>query len=135
VRDGGRSSSLERFQPYHRRLRPDDIRQLARLQGSVVIATGCDTGAPGLADAFLDAGADAYVAPAGAPFGYASFFAPLFLFYELTEGRTLAEAVARLQAHDRELAMWCLFRRNERRPSKGSGPGASRGGLALTLGA
>jgi hypothetical protein len=47
------------------------------------------------------------------PFGYASFFAPLFLFYELTEGRTLAEAVARLQAHDRELAMWRLYRRPE----------------------
>ena len=58
----------------------------------------------------LDAGAAAYVAPVGAPFGYASFFAPVFLFYELTEGRSLDEAVERLRAHDRELGMWRLFR-------------------------
>lgn len=49
-----------------------------------------------------------HVAPDGGPFGYASFFAPVFLFYELTEQRTLTEAVQRLQDHDRELRMWRL---------------------------
>jgi hypothetical protein len=38
-------------------------------------------------------------------------FAPLFFFYELTEQRTPAEAVERLQAHDGELAMWQLHQR------------------------
>ena len=42
------------------------------------------------------------------PFGYASFFAPVFLFYEVTEQRTLPEAVQRLQRHDQELRMWRL---------------------------
>lgn len=50
-----------------------------------------------------------HVAPDGGPFGYASFFAPVFLFYELTEQRTLTEAVQRLQDHDRELRMWRLY--------------------------
>jgi hypothetical protein len=75
-----------------------------------VISTGCDTGTPELARAFFAGGASAYVAPAGAPFGYASVFAPLLLFYELTEGRSLEQALERLCGHDRELSMWRLFR-------------------------
>ncbi|MFJ2771401.1 hypothetical protein [Streptomyces sp. NPDC087300] len=75
------------------------------------VLTGCDTGDTALLDAFLDAGASACVAPRGGPFGYASLFAPLFLFYELTERRTLPQAVARLRAHDPELAMWHLHHR------------------------
>ncbi|MEN2419719.1 hypothetical protein AABB02_16660 [Streptomyces rimosus] len=71
-----------------------------------------DTGAPTLTDAFLDAGASAYIAPSGAPFGYAGVFAPLFLFYELTEQRTLTEAVTRLRAHDGELGMWDMRHRH-----------------------
>lgn len=35
-------------------------------------------------------------------------FAPVFLFYELDEQPTLAEAVQRLAAHDHELGMWRL---------------------------
>jgi len=31
------------------------------------------------------------------------------LFYELTERRTLPEAVDRLRAHDAELSMWRLW--------------------------
>jgi hypothetical protein len=58
----------------------------------------------------LDCGATAYIAPDGAPFAYASFVAPLLLFYELTELRDLGEAVRRLRAHDDELAMWRLYR-------------------------
>lgn len=77
---------IERFQPFHDGLGPEEIRRFVRLAGSVVIATGCDTGGDELAQAFFGAGAAAYVAPAGAPFGYASLFAPLLLFYELTQG-------------------------------------------------
>ena len=99
---------LERYQPFSRRLTPDGLRSFARFEGAVVIATGCDTGHPDLVRAVLDCGASAYVAPAGAPFGYASFFAPVLLFYELTEQRSLEEAVRRLAAHDRELGAWGL---------------------------
>ncbi|MYY87163.1 MULTISPECIES: hypothetical protein [unclassified Streptomyces] len=97
---------LARFQPFDGEMGPAEVRTHVRLSGSVVILTGCDAGDPELVDAFLDAGASACVAPRGAPFGYASVFAPLFLFYELTELRTLEQAVARLRAHDDELSMW-----------------------------
>lgn len=105
------ADELAAFQPFNGAVGPDLVRAHVRLPGSTVIATGCDTGAPALAEAFLDAGAGAYVAPDGAPFGYASVFAPLFLFYELTEHRGLDEAVAHLRAHDAELALWRLYRR------------------------
>lgn len=104
------AEEIERFQPFHGGCGPDELRSFARLAGSVVIATGCDTGSLELAEAFFAAGASAYVAPAGAPFGYASVFAPIFLFYELAEQRSLDQAVDRLRAHDAELAMWRLFR-------------------------
>ncbi len=99
---------VERHQPFHRVMRPGDLRSVARFDGATVIATGCDTGHPELVKAVLDCGARAYVAPHGGPFGYASFFAPVFLFYELSEQRTLAEAVRRLNGHDDELSMWGL---------------------------
>lgn len=105
------AEELAAFQPFDGNLGPAEVRTHLRLPGSVVIATGCDTGNEALAAAFLDAGAGAYLAPTHGPFGYASVFAPLFLFYELTELRTLEDAVARLRAHDDELAMWRLFKR------------------------
>ncbi|MFJ4199589.1 hypothetical protein ACIP2Y_08130 [Streptomyces sviceus] len=105
------AEELARFQPFNGDIGPDRVREHFQLPGSVTLVTGCDTGDPALADAFLDAGSSIYVAPRGAPFGYASMFAPLFFFYELTEQRTPMEAVERLRAHDDELAMWELYQR------------------------
>lgn len=102
---------IERYQPFHGRITPDDLRGFARLDGRVVIATGCETGHPAMAQAILDCGATAYVAPTGAPFGYASYFAPVSLFYDLTERRDLDHAVASLRRHDTELSMWQLYTR------------------------
>lgn len=104
------AEEVERYQPFHGRITPADLRAFARFDGTVVIATGCDTGHPDLARAVLDCGATAYIAPDGAPFAYASVVAPLLLFYEITEMRDLDEAVQRLTAHDDELAMWRLYR-------------------------
>lgn len=103
------AEEMERFQPFHGSVGPDEIRNITALTASVVVITGCGTGTDTLAAAFLDSGASAYLAPVGAPFGYASIFAPLFVFYELTEGRTLHQAVDRLSRHDPELAMWRLW--------------------------
>jgi hypothetical protein len=105
------AEELARFQPFNGAVGPGRVREHFQLPGSITLVTGCDTGEPALADAFLDAGASVYIAPRGAPFGYASVFAPLFFFYELTEQRTPMEAVERLRAHDDELAMWRLYRR------------------------
>ncbi|MFF7072022.1 hypothetical protein [Streptomyces pseudovenezuelae] len=105
------AEELARFQPFNGAVGPEHVREHFRLPGSVTLVTGCDTGDPALAEAFLDAGAGIYVAPRGAPFGYASVFAPLFFFYELTEKRSPMAAVERLRAHDDELAMWQLYQR------------------------
>jgi hypothetical protein len=90
-------------------LTPEDLHTFVDLPGRVVISLGCETGTLNLARAFLDHGCNAYIGPEGAPFGHASVFVPIFLFYELTEGRSLHEAVERLCRHDQELAMWRLF--------------------------
>jgi len=101
---------VQRYQPFGPRVGPDDVRRVADLRGATVIAAGADLGNDAMADAFLDAGAEAYVAPTGAPFGYASVFAVAMLFYDLTEGRSLDAAVASLRTHDDELARWQLSR-------------------------
>ena len=106
------ADEVDRHQPLRGSVGPPELRSFARVRpDAVVISTGCDTGTPELGAAFLGSGASAYVAPAGAPFGYASVFAPLLLFYELTERRSLRDAVARLRRHDQELSMWRLFER------------------------
>lgn len=58
---------FEETQPLHGRVTADDVRKFARLPGRVIIATGCGTGNDELAQAFLDAGCTAYVAPTGGP--------------------------------------------------------------------
>ncbi len=96
-------------QPFDR-LGPEEVRGHLRLAGSTVLSLGCETGDEKLARAFLDSGAAAYIAPTDAPYGHASLFAALYLFYELTQERPLDAAVAKLRAHDGELAMWEFFR-------------------------
>jgi hypothetical protein len=103
------ADEIERFQPVLGSLGPDELRRVVQLPGSAVIGTGCHTGTPELAGALFEGGASAYVAPDGAPFGYASAFAPLLPSYELTKGRSLEQAGERLRTHDRELSMWRLF--------------------------
>jgi GNAT superfamily N-acetyltransferase len=101
---------VERFQPFHGSLGPQEIVECARLGGRTVICTGCDTATPELAEAFLAAGCDGYLAPAGAPFGYASTIVVAVVFYELIQGRSFDSAVDKLRAIDDELAMWQLYR-------------------------
>ncbi len=94
---------------FHDALTPEDLHTFVDVPGRVVMSLGCETGTENLARAFLEHGCTAYIGPEGAPFGYASLFVPMFLFYELTERRSLPEAVERLRQHDQELAMWRLF--------------------------
>lgn len=72
-----------------------------RLPAKTVISTACLTGTDAFGQAFLAAGARAYVAPSEYPDGSA---VPLFLhglFYELFHrGKTLEEAMERAQSFD-----------------------------------
>ncbi|WP_426228055.1 hypothetical protein [Pararhizobium sp. DWP3-4] len=74
-----------------------------RLPAKTVISTACVTGTDAFGEAFLAAGARAYVAPADFPDGAA---VPLFLhglFYELLHrGKTLEEAIETAQSFDRD---------------------------------
>lgn len=98
-------------QPFDRYVGPAELTTFAHLPGRVVISLGCSTGAEPLARAFLNGGCDAYIGPDGAPYGYGSVFFLLFLFYELTNCRPLAEAVERVRAHDAEMALFRLYAR------------------------
>ncbi len=98
--------SIAEAQPFHGSMGPAQIRDHLRIPGSTVISTGCETGRAALAAAFLDAGANGYFAPADAPEGHSAFFAVLTLFYELTAGRELRDAVNRVKGYDDELSMW-----------------------------
>ncbi|WP_245719994.1 hypothetical protein [Nocardia uniformis] len=109
-------------QPFNGKLGPAEVRQHLRFQGSAVLSLGCDTGNAELARAFLDSGANHYIAPTDSPYGHASLFAALYLFYELTQERSLEEAVRRLSGHDDELAMWRMY---SAQPIRQSGVGGS----------
>ena len=88
----------------------DELAAIVRLPGKVIVSVGCASGSPELADVFLSCGASAYIAPLTSPFGHA---APVFvtvLFFALTQGRTLEEAVEVARSVDRELAIWQLFK-------------------------
>jgi hypothetical protein len=106
-------SAVAAGQPFDGYLGPAELGTFVRLPGRVVISLGCTTGAEPLARAFLNGGCDAYIGPDGAPYGYGSVFFPLFLFYELTNCRPLAEAVERVRAHDAEMALFRLYGRAE----------------------
>lgn len=88
----------------------EEVREMLRVPGKIVIAVGCVSGTPEWAEVFFDAGATDYIAPAAAPFAYA---APLFVslvFYGLTHYRSLADAVELARGVDSELAHWVHFR-------------------------
>lgn len=99
---------LESQQPFHQMLTPEALCSFARLDGALVISTGCETASPAMAQAMLSCGATGYLAPTGQPHGYAAFFVLVHLFYELTQGRPARQAVTRLREHDPDLAMWHL---------------------------
>ncbi|MBF6174437.1 hypothetical protein [Nocardia blacklockiae] len=99
-------------QPFVDRMGPEQVERYLRIPGSVVISTGCETGEPALAQAFLRAGAGSYFAPTDAPDGYAAFVAVLLMFYELTEGRELLDAAERVRTYNDNLSMWRLWHRS-----------------------
>jgi hypothetical protein len=99
---------LEAQQPFHRVLTPEVVSTYAHLDHALVISTGCGTATPAMGQAMLGRGATGYLAPVAEPYGYAAFFAVTYLFYELTQGRNIRQAVARLCDHDPELNMWQL---------------------------
>lgn len=102
---------FEAMQPVHGTLTAEALRGRVHLPDRVVIATGCRTGNPQLAQAFLDGGCAAYIGPTGGPYGSSVVVALVLLFHELMRGRTLADSMARVRSYDDELSMWQLWER------------------------
>ena len=103
---------FEAMQPVHGILTGEALRDRIHLPERVVIATGCQTGNPQLAHAFLTGCCAAYIGPTGGPYGDSVVVAIVLLFHELMRGRTLAEAMARVRSYDDELATWQLWERD-----------------------
>jgi hypothetical protein len=88
----------------------DAVRKEARLKGRVVLSTGCSTA--GLAEAFLDAGASAYIAPTGDPYGAAPLaFLMAFYYRLLVVGEDLEAAVRAARRIGGDARMFRLFSR------------------------
>jgi hypothetical protein len=100
--------SVEKKQPYHGALTPQDLRQFLKLPGRIVLNTGCSLGTERFARAFLDAGCKAYIGATGDPEGASSLFYALHLFYGLF-GRRRPLREAHELAHDRETRHYRLY--------------------------
>jgi hypothetical protein len=93
----------------------DEVRSMVHVPGKVVLGVGCASGTQEWADAFFEGGATDYIAPVSAPFSHAASVFTTILFYALTQGRNLAEAVEAARAIDGELAIFRHFRPEEPR--------------------
>lgn len=76
------SDEIEAEQPYHGALTAENFREFLELPDCVVLNTGCGQGQPDVAQAFLDGGCRAYIAPIDYPSGDASLFFALHFYYE-----------------------------------------------------
>jgi hypothetical protein len=88
----------------------EEVRSMVRVPGKVVLGVGCASGTQEWADVFFEGGATDYIAPVSAPFAHAASVFTTILFYALTQGRDLAEAVETARTVDNELAVFRHFR-------------------------
>lgn len=79
-------------QPFGELVGPNEIRQVAHLDGTVVISTACGTGTREMAEAIRDAGAAAYLGPVGEPTGADVMLVLTHFFYQLSYEDGLWEA-------------------------------------------
>jgi hypothetical protein len=90
-------------------LLPQEIREIARLTGKTILSLGCETGTPELAQAFRDAGCQAYIAPTQPVDGSASLLFAVHLLYHLANGTTLEQAFAKSAGYDDESRFFRLY--------------------------
>lgn len=100
---------IARGEPFTDVLTPPLLSTLADLRGRIVISSGCCTGSPAMARAFLRAEAAAYVAPDGYPSAKAALMFLTHLYYGLLEqGLVLPDAVERARGHDDDTRLFVL---------------------------
>jgi hypothetical protein len=107
--------SVAEGEPYLDRFGTEAIRREARLKERTVICTGCSTGR--LAEAFLDAGAAAVIAPVGDPHGSAPLVFLTNLYYGLLVlGDDLGAAVGRARKAGGDARVFRLLRSEDHGP-------------------
>ena len=99
---------LQAVQPFSR-MGPSEVREHYRLSAPVVVSTGCETGTDAMAAAFLSSGATQYVAPPHLPDGDSSLLLLHMLFYGLSLGWSLDDALQRAVTFDARLTPWRLW--------------------------
>ena len=100
-------------QPYQNVVTATDLREFLALSNRLVLSTGCFTGRPEFADAFLHAGCHAYIGPTDYPEGTSALFYPVHFFYEFhVRNAPLEIAHQKASAHDDETRMFKLYQKS-----------------------
>lgn len=87
---------------------PQDIGKTAKLQGKTILNLGCKTGSPSFREAFRQAGVAHYVAPDDYPEASAVMIFAVNLFYRLSTGESLHEAVEQASSLSDEVGQFKL---------------------------
>ncbi|MDD5368807.1 MAG: hypothetical protein PHQ40_06975 [Anaerolineaceae bacterium] len=95
--------------PYQNPLKAEELAQIVRLPGHIVVSLGCATGTEVLASAFLGGGCTAYVAPTAGVEANAALLFAIHLYYFLAEKRSLEEAVEESRKHDAQCSLFKLW--------------------------
>jgi hypothetical protein len=99
------AEDIARHEPFGVACSPQEITRYAQFDQQVVVSTGCMSGTDPFAEAYLETGAAAYVAPRGYPEASSAFFFTTQLFYGLlVRELTLAEAMSWCRKTDEECA-------------------------------
>ena len=104
------AEEIARQEPYDRFLSAQNLAEFLDLPDALVLNTGCITGTQVLADAFLQHGASAYIAPDDYPLMDVSLFLVLsFCYFYLVKELSLEEALQRARSADQDTAMYRRF--------------------------
>ena len=94
--------------PGEPQLGSQELGSIAKLQDKTVLSLGCMTGTPAFRDAFVKAGARAYVAPTDYPDASSALVFAAVFCYELSKGTSVSEATKKAAGTDDETGMFVL---------------------------
>ncbi len=94
---------IAKKEPFSSVLRPSDLKGALRLNGQIVVITGCTTGTQNFAKVFLNDGARAYIAPKGYPEADSSLlFIVNFYYFLLVKNLSANHSYKRAVAIEKE---------------------------------
>ena len=99
-------------QPYRQVITATNLQEFLYLPDCLVLNTGCVTGRPEFASAFLNAGCHSYIGPVDYPEATSGLFYPLHFFYEFHVRNSPVEiAHQKAAAHDAETQMFHFYQK------------------------